>query len=314
MKFGEKIREIRESKQIKMEDITDDVISQPFLSRFERGQSDISLGRFNHLLQQLHVTPTEFFSLMQDNPDTTAADYEYFGQLPDFFLSPEIVQNKTLLAKKLAQAKELVATAHTAYIKKPNRWNLISWRGAESLQNHIYMHLDPSKIVALNVTPIQSYLLNLDAWTAVDIVIFAFFSEYMSANIKMQLLQLIVKHIPKSSILGSWDNFLLEIVLSSFEQFIIAKQLSYAQNTIDIMQTLSAHFGNTDYEIILLFVTGWFQYVQGKKVKPDAVRKMDDAISIMAILHHDDDAKQFRDLKDKITGDNGDTITSDVWL
>lgn len=314
MKYGSVVRDIRESRQIKMEDVTDDVISQPFLSRFERGQSDISLNRFDHLLKQLHLTPAEFFGLSEQVDDNQTPDAPYFGYFHDFFLTPEIISNPALLRQKLTQIKKLEVITHVEYQKRPSRWHLISWRGAQSCLNHLYLHVDPSKVISIDTSPVQSYLLGLTTWTAIDILLFGYFAEYMTPDFKMQLLTLVMKHIPKSSLLGSWDHFLLSIVFASFQQFMVDQQFPFAHDTLGIMQKLSTHFDNTNFEIILLFMNGWYHYDVGKGERKDAIREMENAISIMTILHHNDDADDLHKLKQQITGTDPTTITSDISL
>lgn len=59
--YGETFRRIREQKGMKMQEVVNDIVSISFLSKFERGQSDISLQSFTELLDRLSVTSDEFF-------------------------------------------------------------------------------------------------------------------------------------------------------------------------------------------------------------------------------------------------------------
>lgn len=46
MPYGTLIRQIRQAKHIRLADLADDQLSEALLSRFERGQTDITLTSF----------------------------------------------------------------------------------------------------------------------------------------------------------------------------------------------------------------------------------------------------------------------------
>ena len=59
-KYGETIRMIREQKGYTMKELAHEILSVSFLSKFERGESDITLGLFNKLTDRLMITVEEF--------------------------------------------------------------------------------------------------------------------------------------------------------------------------------------------------------------------------------------------------------------
>lgn len=62
-KMGELFKQIRISKRLTLKDVAGDYLSISFLSKFERGESDISLSRFFQLLEQLDVSVEEFYGV-----------------------------------------------------------------------------------------------------------------------------------------------------------------------------------------------------------------------------------------------------------
>ena len=58
--FGKTLRFIRTSKQVSINKLADDVISKSQLSRFERGESEISCSKLNYLLNKLNTSFDEF--------------------------------------------------------------------------------------------------------------------------------------------------------------------------------------------------------------------------------------------------------------
>ena len=58
--YGATIRELRKSKGLTIAELSEDIISLPFLSKYERGSSDISTSNFFKLIDRLNVSMLEF--------------------------------------------------------------------------------------------------------------------------------------------------------------------------------------------------------------------------------------------------------------
>lgn len=62
-KLGKTLRKIRKSKQVSINSIADEHLSKSQISRFERGESEISCIRLINILDKLHITLDEFLIL-----------------------------------------------------------------------------------------------------------------------------------------------------------------------------------------------------------------------------------------------------------
>ncbi|MBQ6544802.1 MAG: helix-turn-helix transcriptional regulator, partial [Lachnospiraceae bacterium] len=58
--LGEIFHEFRCNRNITLKQITDESVSASQISRFERGETDISLSRFLRVLENMHVEMNEF--------------------------------------------------------------------------------------------------------------------------------------------------------------------------------------------------------------------------------------------------------------
>ena len=101
-KYGGTLRRIREQKGLTIQQLAAGILSVSFLSKFERGESDISLRYFTQLLVKLSLTFEEFFYL-HDDADPKQLDY-FFDK------SKEAYVNRDL--KKLNQLRDI---AHDQY-------------------------------------------------------------------------------------------------------------------------------------------------------------------------------------------------------
>ncbi|MFC4353883.1 helix-turn-helix domain-containing protein [Chryseomicrobium palamuruense] len=66
MKYGSTVRDIRKKKGITLHTLADGVCSVSFLSKFERGESDISLELMTQLLEKLMIPFEEFLYMHHD--------------------------------------------------------------------------------------------------------------------------------------------------------------------------------------------------------------------------------------------------------
>ena len=65
-KYGETIRIIREQKGYTIRQIAEGILSISFLSKFERGDSDISVSYFFQILERLTLSYEEFLYVHND--------------------------------------------------------------------------------------------------------------------------------------------------------------------------------------------------------------------------------------------------------
>lgn len=64
--YGSVFRNVRLNKNLSLKDIAEGSISISFLSKFERGESDISLSNFYSLINNLNITIDEFSYIAND--------------------------------------------------------------------------------------------------------------------------------------------------------------------------------------------------------------------------------------------------------
>lgn len=63
---GSVFRNIRISKQLSLKDVADGVVSLSLLSKFERGECDITLSKFYMLLKKINITLEEYSYMVND--------------------------------------------------------------------------------------------------------------------------------------------------------------------------------------------------------------------------------------------------------
>ena len=88
-KYGETVRRVREQKGYTMQQLAEGILSVSFLSKFERGESDISLSHITRLLEKLSLTFEEFFYLHED-VGFDRLDY-FFDKVDEAYVNRDLV-------------------------------------------------------------------------------------------------------------------------------------------------------------------------------------------------------------------------------
>lgn len=103
-KYGVTLREIRLEKNYTMKELASGVISVSFLSKFERGQSEISLHSFAILLERLAVTFDEFFYKHHQLEETHFV--AFFDKADDAYLRKDLAEIKKLRKLEVEKYQE----------------------------------------------------------------------------------------------------------------------------------------------------------------------------------------------------------------
>lgn len=148
-KYGETLRKIREQKGHTMQRLAEGILSVSFLSKFERGESDISLIYMTQLLERLSFSFDEFFYLHDG--------YES-DQLESFFDKAD----KAYVNRNLKQLKQLRELA----LEKWEKHGLETFR-YNTLMLDVYESIISNEEVAGNdetLDLLYAYLFDVEVW------------------------------------------------------------------------------------------------------------------------------------------------------
>ena len=68
--LGQVFKNLRTNRRISLKQISNDAVSVSQLSRFERGASDLSIGKFLIALENMNVEVSEFIDAVHNNQQT----------------------------------------------------------------------------------------------------------------------------------------------------------------------------------------------------------------------------------------------------
>ena len=100
--FGKTLRKIRQNKQVSICSISDENLSKSQISRFERGESEISCIRLINILDKLNISIEEFMIIHND--DSTRIDK--FAKLVQYIRKAYSEQRLDNIMKLLSNSSE----------------------------------------------------------------------------------------------------------------------------------------------------------------------------------------------------------------
>jgi Rgg/GadR/MutR family transcriptional activator len=187
LKTGEVIKSIRESKNLKSNNVYYDILSRPARVQFEKGLSDTSTSRLFLILDNLNVTLEEFYFIY--NKMITDADQSFFFQYTKAFYSDNI-----------NEMKEISDSLNRKY-KDTNKIKFFHYYLLSKLT---LTQLENKKIESNYLKPLKDYLMSCEEWTYYEVVLFTnsvdFFSNqeifllYKRAKQKLLFFEMIRKN------------------------------------------------------------------------------------------------------------------------
>ncbi|MHA6252498.1 helix-turn-helix domain-containing protein [Oceanobacillus sp. CAU 1775] len=150
-KYGQTLRVIRKQKGITLKGLADGICSISFLSKFERGDSDITLGLMTRLLEKLMMNFDEFLYIYNDfQPDKIE---QFFKKAQNAYLNRDLEQLRKLKNTSLNNWKQYgVETYHN---------NALLIEVYESIVDKEYMN---EGINRKDIQMLSDYLFRVEVW------------------------------------------------------------------------------------------------------------------------------------------------------
>ncbi|WMB29173.1 helix-turn-helix domain-containing protein [Streptococcus didelphis] len=110
MNLGSTFRKLRQEKGISISSLSGENISKSQISRFERGETDISFQKLFYLLESISISMEEFLSLSHNNQCPNFNNF--IQQLEEVFFSNNITYLNQLLNTEYHYYQETSYTYH----------------------------------------------------------------------------------------------------------------------------------------------------------------------------------------------------------
>ena len=295
MDEGTLFRKLRKDRGLSLEQVSDELNSVSFISKFEKGNSNISLHRMERLLNNINVSVEEFFYLreLEKNPTLNEDIKILRGYLNgDFYY----YYAKILITNDKA-VKQGFDLGIIEMEKIKNEMNTkISWQRFIAIYCEVciytyHSNINPSKDrtaesvmndINLITKPVITYLYKVEDWGAFEVALFKMFSFTFKVEQIHQLLYLAVSRTEKESQFHVMGNYKAELIFSSFSYFANFRYKEWAKESLELARKTLKDQKDLNSSTFLLFCEGWYYLIFENYEK--GIELTHQAISIFKIL------------------------------
>ncbi len=263
-KLGITLRKVRKGKQISLCSVADKHLSKSQISRFERGESEISCIRLINILDKLHITLDEF--LVLHNDDYTSS--ESFANLVQYIRKQYSSQNINNIACLLSDTSDYTLNSFEKTMVK-------------SILHTMNSRIIPSDEELLQLT---DYLFKVEKWGYYEIIIFGNCARTINYNSYFLLTKELLKNYIYSSLNKTNKRMVTQLAINCLILSIDEEKFSNCSYLISEIKTLLDNEFNFYEQTVFLYATGYYEF---KRQLSSGIEKMKQAIQVLDILRED---------------------------
>lgn len=270
--LGSTLRKIRKGKQITLSAIADKHLSKSQISRFERGESEISCIRLINILDKLNISLDEF--LILHDKDSTKT--ESFVNLVQYI-------RKQYSSKNIDNIKSLLSVTSS--------FNLNSYEATmiKSILYTLDKDVAPSDEELLQLT---DYLFNVEKWGYYEIILLGNCVRTIKYNSYFLLTKEMIKNYIYSSLNKTNKRLVTQLAINCLIISIDKNKFSDCTYLISEIKKLLNNELNFYEQTVFLYATGYFEY---KFELENGSKKAEQAIQIFEFLGENQMKSQYEE-------------------
>lgn len=263
-KLGITLRKVRKGKQISLCSVADEHLSKSQISRFERGESEISCIRLINILDKLHITLDEF--LVLHNEDYTNA--ELFANLVQYIRKQYSSHNIKNIAALLSDSSHYTLNSFEKTIIKS------------------ILHTMDSSIIPSNKELLQltDYLFKVEKWGYYEITLLGNCVRTINYNSYFLLTKEMLNNYIYSSLNKTNKRIVTQLAINCLILSVDKEEFSNCTCLITEIKALLDNELNFYEQTVFLYATGYFEF---KRHLDSGIEKMKQAIQVLDILGED---------------------------
>lgn len=260
-KLGITLRKVRKGKQISLCSVADEHLSKSQISRFERGESEISCIRLINILDKLHITLDEF--LILHNEDYTNA--ELFANLLQYIRKQYSSHNIKNIAALLSDSSHYTLNSFDKTMIKS------------------ILHTMDSSIIPSNKELLQltDYLFKVEKWGYYEITLLGNCVRTINYNSYFLLTKAMLNNYIYSSLNKTNKRIVTQLAINCLILSVDKEEFSNCTCLITEIKALLDNELNFYEQTVFLYATGYFEF---KRHLDSGIEKMKQAIQVLDIL------------------------------
>ena len=263
-KLGITLRKVRKGKQISLCSVADEHLSKSQISRFERGESEISCIRLINILDKLHITLDEFLVLHDEDYTNT----ELFANLVQYIRKQYSSQNINNIAALLSDSSHYTLNSFEKTMIKS------------------ILHTMDSSIIPSNKELLQltDYLFKVEKWGYYEITLLGNCVRTINYNSYFLLTKEMLNNYIYSSLNKTNKRIVTQLAINCLILSVDKKEFSNCTCLITEIKALLDNELNFYEQTVFLYATGYFEF---KCHSDSGIEKMKQAIQVLDILGED---------------------------
>lgn len=276
-KLGATLRKVRKGKQISLCSVADEYLSKSQISRFERGESEISCIRLINILDKLHITLDEFLILHDQDYTKT----ESFANLVQYIRKQYSSQNINNIVCLLSDTSNYTLNSFEKTMVK-------------SILHTMDSTIIPSDEELLQLT---DYLFKVEKWGYYEIILLGNCVRTINYTSYFLLTKEMVNNYIYSSLNKTNKRIVTQLAINCLILSIDKKKFSNCLYLISKIKILLDDELNFYEQTVFLYATGYFEF---KRHSSSGIKKMKQAIEVLDILGEDNLKLHYTDHFDKL--------------
>ena len=276
-KLGVTLRKVRNGKQISLCSVADEHLSKSQISRFERGESEISCIRLINILDKLHITLDEFLILHDQDYTKT----ESFANLVQYIRKQYSSQNINNIACLLSDTSNYTLNSFEKTMVK-------------SILHTMDSTIIPSDEELLQMT---DYRFKVEKWGYYEIILLGNCVRTINYTSYFLLTKEMVNNYIYSSLNKTNKRIVTQLAINCLILSIDKEKFSNCFYLISKIKTLLDNELNFYEQTVFLYATGYFEF---KRHSSSGIKKMKQAIEVLDILGEDNLKLHYTDHFDKL--------------
>ena len=263
-KLGITLRKVRKGKQISLCSVADEHLSKSQISRFERGESEISCIRLINILDKLHITLDEFLVLHNEDYTNT----ELFANLVQYIRKQYSPQNFKNIAALLSDSSHYTLNSFEKTMIKS------------------ILHTMDSSIIPSNKELLQltDYLFKVEKWGYYEITLLGNCVRTINYNSYFLLTKEMLNNYIYSSLNKTNKRIVTQLAINCLILSVDKEEFSNCTYLITEIKALLDNELNFYEQTVFLYATGYFEF---KRHSDSGIEKMKQAIQVLDILGED---------------------------
>lgn len=263
-KLGITLRKVRKGKQISLCSVADEHLSKSQISRFERGESEISCIRLINILDKLHISLDEFLVLHDEDYTNT----ELFANLVQYIRKQYSSQNIKNIAALLSDSSHYTLNSFEKTMIKS------------------ILHTMDSSIIPSNKELLQltDYLFKVEKWGYYEITLLANCVRTINYNSYFLLTKEMLNNYIYSSLNKTNKRIVTQLAINCLILSVDKEEFSNCTYLITEIKALLDNELNFYEQTVFLYATGYFEF---KRHSDSGIEKMKQAIQVLDILGED---------------------------